>query len=193
MNLERRGRIVTFVRHALPEVDPHTRPSEWGLSTAGVDAAMALDIPSDATIVSSPELKALQTVTLATGVAEDAVVIDPAFREVDRIEAVHDGFREARRAWVAGERDERHEGWEVLEQAANRLTDGLRRYDAPRLLVGTHGMVLTAWMVSCGAIDPGLPAVDFWESLSFPHVLTVELLISGRVAWQPRDSSSQGR
>ncbi|WDH79057.1 phosphoglycerate mutase family protein [Microbacterium esteraromaticum] len=182
MNSQHGAQTITFVRHALPEVDPQAQPSEWALTQAGVEAATALKLARSAQFVSSPELKALQTVALATGLSEDAVLIDPAFREVDRIENVHDGYRAARRAWVSGELDRRHDGWESLESAAHRLSDGLRRYDAPHVIVGTHGMVLTAWLVSAGVVMPGGSAVAFWEQLPFPAVVTVGVRVSGRVS-----------
>lgn len=145
----------------------------WVLTADGVEAAKALSLPAGAHVVSSPELKSLQTVALATGSAEDAVLVDAGFREVDRVETVRDGYRTARRAWVSGVLDDRHEGWESPESAAHRVSNALRRYDAPHLVVGTHGMVLTAWLVATGVVEPGEPAVEFWERLSFPAIVTV--------------------
>jgi len=190
MKQQHNGRVVSFVRHAFPEVDSSVDPAECALSIAGTEAAKALELPRDALIVSSPERKALQTVSLAAEVAEVAVVVDPAFREVDRVETVHAGFREARRAWVSGALDKRHEGWELPEEAATRFADALLRFSAPHLVVGTHGMALTAWMVSCGVVDRGAPAVDFWDQLRFPEVMTVELTGAGGVLMVPeRDGS----
>lgn len=182
MSNQQGGKLVTFVRHALPAVDPQVQSSEWALTHEGAEAAKALDISGHARFVSSPELKALQTVALATGRSEDTILIDQAFREVDRIEAVHDGFRAARRAWVSGELDHQHDGWESPESAAHRVSDALRRYDAPHLIVGTHGMVLTAWLVSTGVVKPRDAAIEFWERLPFPATVAVEIRGSGRVS-----------
>ena len=182
MSTQQSGRTVTFLRHALPEVDPQAQPSEWALTQDGAEAAKALDVSRNAQFISSPERKALQTVALASGLSEDTVVTDPAFREVDRIEVVHDGYRAARRAWVSGVLDHQHEDWESPESAANRVSDALRRYDSPHLVVGTHGMVLTAWLVSSGLVEPGDLAAAFWERLPFPAVVTVEVETSGRMS-----------
>lgn len=182
MSSQQSGRIVSFVRHALPDVDPKSPPSEWMLTSAGIEAAKALNLARSALVISSPEIKALQTVALATGTQKGAVVVDPAFREVDRIEAVHNGYRAARLAWVSGALDHRHQGWESPESAANRISEALRHYDAPHLVIGTHGMVLTAWLVSTGVVEPHAPAVAFWEQLPFPAIVTVDLLSSRKAA-----------
>ena len=59
-------RRVTFVRHAMPEVDAALRPGSWRLSDEGATAATALTLKAaDAVIVSSPERKARDTVALA--------------------------------------------------------------------------------------------------------------------------------
>lgn len=182
MSSQQDGKLVTFVRHALPAVDRQAQPSEWTLTQEGAEAAKALDLSCHVECVSSPEFKALQTVALATGLSENAILIDPAFREVDRIEAVHDGFRAARRAWVFGKLDHQHEGWESPESAALRVSDALRRHDAPHLIVGTHRMVLTAWLVSAGVVLPRDAALEFWDGLPFPATVTVEIQGSGRVS-----------
>ena len=129
--------------------------------------------------VSSPETKALQTTALALAVDPDAMAQDTRFREIDRDEQVHDGFREARSVWIVGRLDERHRGWETPEAAARRFHDGLLAYPFEHLVVGTHGMVLTAWMVAHRAIAPGEAAIAFWEALTFPAVVEVSLHANG--------------
>ncbi|UJP11011.1 histidine phosphatase family protein [Microbacterium sp. KUDC0406] len=129
----------------------------------------------DGSAVSSPELKALQTTALATRVPAAAVAVDARFREVDREEQVHDDFRSARRAWVAGRLDERHAGWEKPDAVAQRFHEGLLAHPAEHLVVGTHGMALTAWMTAQGLIESGDAAVEFWESLRFPDVVELDL------------------
>jgi len=168
-------RRLTLVRHAMPAVDAEVDPAEWILDQQGADAAAALDLPPDAAAVSSPEQKSRQTVAIARGTTIDAVPVDDRFREIDRVERVHDGFRDARRAWVAGALDGRHEGWEHPHAAAQRFHEGLLAHPAEHLVVGTHGMVLTAWSVSSGLIGPGEDAATFWEALRLPDVLTIEL------------------
>ena len=165
---------ITLLRHAMPEVDASASPDTWPLSTDGVAAASGLVLAAG-TVASSPELKALQTTALACGVETESIEQDARFREVDRVERVHDGFREARRAWVAGQLDERHEGWETADAAAQRFHDGLRAHPAEHLIVGTHGMVLTSWLAAQGLVGAGDEAVAFWEALRFPDALQLTL------------------
>lgn len=94
-------RRITFVRHAMPAVDPASDPGEWQLSAAGRAAAMKLHLRADDSVVSSPERKALQTIALATGRPEESVPTDARFGEVGRTEPVHDDFRSTRQAWNA--------------------------------------------------------------------------------------------
>jgi len=170
--LNRMGRI-TFLRHAMPEVESGVGPADWHLSGPGAAASAALHIAISGSTraLSSPELKARQTTALALGSPLEAIMTDARFREADREERVHDGFRDARRAWVAGRLDQRHRGWEAPETAAHRFHEGLLAHAAEHLVVGTHGMVLTAWMVDQGLIAPGDEAVAFWEALAFPDVI----------------------
>jgi len=170
------GRI-TFLRHAMPEVESGVGPEGWRLSGPGAAAAAALQIATSGSTraLSSPELKARQTTALALGSPLEAIVTDARFREVDREERVHDGFRDARRVWVAGRLDRRHRRWEAPKAAAQRFHEGLLAHAAEHLVVGTHGMVLTAWMVDQGLITPGDEAVAFWEALALPDVIELTL------------------
>ncbi|MEJ1087517.1 NUDIX domain-containing protein [Microbacterium sp. Mu-80] len=168
-------RRLTFVRHAMPEVDSASPPSAWPLSDAGVAAAaaMVLEVDAGTIVVSSPERKARQTAALAVGSSIAQIPTDPRLREVDRVERVHDGFRAARAAWVAGDLDDRHAGWEPPDAAAQRFHDGLLAHAAEHLIVGTHGMVLTAWMVAQRQVPPGDAAVTFWNALQFPDIVEI--------------------
>ncbi|MFD5225484.1 NUDIX domain-containing protein [Microbacterium sp. NPDC058342] len=158
----------------MPEVVVSAPPSAWRLSAEGTADASALMIDAT-TAVSSPETKAVQTAALALHVDAAAIIQDMRFREVDREEQVHYGFREARRAWVSGRLDARHDGWETPDAAAHRFHMGLLAHSADHLIVGTHGMVLTAWMVSMGLVAAGDAAVGFWEGLGFPDVIDLDI------------------
>lgn len=74
-----------------------------------------------------------------------------------------------------------HAEWEAMEAAADRVTDGIERHHSPRLIVGTHGMVLTAWLVCRGALQPGAAALEFWEDLAFPDIVNVSVSATGLV------------
>lgn len=146
---------VRFVRHAMPLVDAQRAPADWDLTREGEAEAAAprlrlrrLTPDASAVIVSSPERKAVQTVALATERPTDSIRTDAGFREIDRHETVSEDFRDARRAWIAGELDARHSNWESPQHAADRMDAALRSANAQTVIVGTHGMVLTAWLIS---------------------------------------------
>lgn len=169
------ARRLTLVRHAMPAVDVALPAGAWPLSELGTAAAAALrlDAADETLVVSSPERKAHDTVALALPSAP--VTTDERFREVDRVEQVHDDFRAARAAWIAGALDDRHAGWEKPDAAAQRFHDGLLAHAAEHLVVGTHGMVLTAWLVARGLVPDGQGAVEFWDALRLPDVIDLEL------------------
>ncbi|MGF0118242.1 histidine phosphatase family protein [Promicromonospora sp. Marseille-Q5078] len=166
---------ITLVRHAAPEVSGEIPPGAWPLSRAGRAAAHDLRLPGGARAVASDERKAIETLSLALGVA--VVPTDPRFGEVRRPpEPVAPGFREARRAWVEGALDARHFGWEAPDVAARRFDDAVREHALGHdLVVATHGMVLTAWLVSIGRLAPGPDAGGFWVRLGLPDVVPVAL------------------
>lgn len=167
--------LIHLVRHAMPQVRTDLAPDAWALSAEGARAARELRgaLPSDATVVSSPERKAIETVRLAT--ARDPMVC-AQFAEVDRPGEPFDGDpRPRQRAWVQGWLDERHQGWESPGAAAARFAAGIATAPAvPHLVVGTHGMVLTAWLVSIGRLPAGVVAGDWWGQLTLPAVVRVE-------------------
>lgn len=171
-------RRVLLVRHAMPVVEPGTDPAGWTLSAAGEAAAAALRprLPADARLVSSPEPKAVQTITGATGLLP---VTDARFGEVRRPAEPQDGWRAARHAWVSGAHDDRHLGWETFAEAGQRFAAGVADYstrsgtDVDTVVIGTHGMVLTAWLVSIGFWQPGEPAAQRWATLECPDVVEV--------------------
>jgi len=173
---------VIAVRHAAPQVSDDVPPHAWPLSPTGRAAARALRLPGRTAVVASDERKAVETLTLALGVA--AVPTDRRFAEVRRpVEPVSPGFREARRAWVEGRLDGRHDRWESPADAAARFDAGVRARagitGAPDsthdIVVATHGMVLTAWLVATGHVAPGARAGAFWSELRLPDVVAVDL------------------
>lgn len=171
-------RTVIIVRHAEPEILPDQSPASWPLSPAGRIAATALgrQIPDTALLASSGEIKAVETVCLAAAAEPSRIRIDDRFGEVHRPGEPFDGdHRARRRAWVEGRTDARHESWETPDQAAHRFQEGLGGVEADVVVVATHGMVLTSWLVQLGRVRPGVAAGDFWADLAFPDVLRVRL------------------
>jgi broad specificity phosphatase PhoE len=167
---------LILVRHAEPDVRPDQDPREWVLSTAGRRAASALAarLPTDATWVSSTERKAWETLRCATA-EQVEVVHDPGFDEVLRDEPFDDGFRARRLAWVTGLLDSRHAGWETPAETAARFDLAVGRHaesDRP-LVVASHGMAMTAWLLHQGHLGDAGAAGEFWTRLAFPDVVRV--------------------
>ena len=172
------SRTVIIIRHAGPEAHPDRSPASWPLSPAGRIAAAGLNgqLPSTAFLTSSREVKAIETLSLAAGVDPAAIHQHDHFGEVHRpAEPFDDDHRARRRAWVEGRLDARHELWETPDQAGQRFQQGLEDLDAGTIAVATHGMVLTAWLVAIGRVEPGPAAGEFWAELAFPEILTIKL------------------
>ena len=171
-------RTVIILRHAEPDVRPGQLPAGWPLSTAGRNAASAIDrdFLRGAFLASSAETKAVETIGLAAAVESASIHLDQRFGEVRRPgEPFDDNHRMRRRAWVEGHFDTRHETWETPVEAAQRFQSGLDAIDADRVAVATHGMVLTAWLVSIGHVKAGSAAGEFWACLRFPDMLMVTI------------------
>jgi broad specificity phosphatase PhoE len=165
--------VLIVVRHAKPEATPEVPPNEWVLSDSGVAAASALRLrlPADGYLVSSGEPKAWQTLG-----GSDAVRKDRRFNEVERIaEPWGDDFREKRREYVSGTE---HPGWESHRSVARRfqaaVDDHLGSCRGDPLVVASHGMAITIWLVSAGVIGPDRAAA-FWLDLRFPDCHGVDL------------------
>ncbi len=141
---------LVLVRHAEPAVSPREDPRLWPLSPIGREAASQLHdrLPRTSRWISSTERNAYETLFYA-GHSGIAVAQDRRFDEVRRDEPFDSDSNTRRRAWVQGRLDEGHAGWESPQEAAERVELAVREYaaDAGALVVATHGMVLTAWLV----------------------------------------------
>lgn len=175
---------LVFVRHAMPQVDALSPPGEWRLAPEGVRAARGVVLPvSESTrLLASTEVKAIQTLSLITGSTETTILSDAGFDEVQRSEPVDAEYLDRRRAWVRGEPDARHEGWESFADVGARMDAAIVRLRADSMIIGTHGMALTAWLVRAGLVAPGAAAVGFWSSLAYPHV--IEVTHRGGTGWR---------
>ncbi len=166
-----------LVRHAEPAVSARDDPRLWPLSTSGREAAGQLydHLPRSGRWLSSGERKAYETLLYA-GHRRIHVQKDPRFDEVRRDEPFDHDFKIRRLAWVEGRLDERHTGWESPEEAAKRFELAVREHaaDSEALVVATHGMVLTAWLVHGRRWLPPLEAGSFWEQMRFPEVIRVD-------------------
>jgi len=110
---------------------------------------------------------------LAAGRDRHRLHIDDNFGEVQRVEPFDDHHHSRRLAWVRNELDDRHIGWETPSQAAVRFQAGLDAIDDD-VVVATHGMVMTAWLVARGIVEPGQSAGACWIRLTFPALVTAQ-------------------
>jgi broad specificity phosphatase PhoE len=168
---------ILLVRHAEPQVSPLVDPKEWLLSAAGRAAAKRLRgrLPATGLWVASTEVKAYETLRCARCEDYPSIAKDARLDEVRRVEPFDDDYGARRRAWVEGRLDERHMGWETPLEAATRFDEAVVEHSAlgSALVIGSHGMVLTSWLVHArGAVDQQA-AGTFWEGMTFPDVIEV--------------------
>ncbi|MEJ7741494.1 MAG: histidine phosphatase family protein [Nocardioidaceae bacterium] len=166
--------MLILVRHAMPTASPEVPPRAWPLSPAGITASERLrgSLPSGAYLVSSTEPKAWHT--LGGQAAE--VIRDARFDEISRGEEPWDStFRVNRRRYVEGTSQP---GWERHTVVAARFQAGATYHQVAAagrpLVIATHGMALTTWLVVCGVIEPRL-AGAFWDELQFPDCFVLDL------------------
>ncbi|MFL6132423.1 MAG: histidine phosphatase family protein, partial [Nocardioidaceae bacterium] len=122
---------LLLVRHAQPEVSSTLESARWPLSAAGRRAAhgLASRLPLGEKLwLSSQELKAVQTLQCLTDRHQEPILRDARFNEVHRHELFDDDFRSCRRAWVEGNMDARHTGWETPQEAASRYDEAIPAY-----------------------------------------------------------------
>lgn len=179
-------RTVIIIRHAMPVVSADRPAADWPLSAAGRRAAaeLAPELPDDAVWAASTERKAVETVSVAAGVDHDRLRRDRRFDEVRRPgEPFDDDVRDRRRAWIEGRTDERHRGWESVSRAARRFDAAVAELtvDGSTIVIGSHGMVITAWLISRGVVPAGERAGAFWAGLRFPDLLEISIDDGGRV------------
>jgi broad specificity phosphatase PhoE len=113
------------------------------------------------------------------------IVEDARFCEVARPgEPFDDDVLDRRRAWVEGRLDRRHDDWELPGEAAERFHRGVMNYDrSDPIVIATHGMVLTAWLVAIGEVSSGRPAGGFWRSMTLPLVITLSFDRSAQLTY----------
>lgn len=159
----------------MPATDPGLSPSQWPLSAEGRAATIELSrrAPEGARLLSSDERKAVETAQLIGGHDPEC---DSRFGEISRPgEPFDEDSRERRAAWVRGEPDGRHAGWEPPQEAARRFASGVEDYSGAELLIVTHGLVLVAWLKEIGQLGVGGAAERYWFGLAFPELVTVEI------------------
>lgn len=158
----------------MPDAAEHSSPDTWRLSADGRAAAAVLRraLPADALLCASEEPKAWETLG-----GSDSVRRDARFNEVARTGEPWEGaFRELRLQYVQGVA---HPGWEAHVEAAASFDAGVLDALDPRgtagrpVVIASHGMVMTTWLVSRGIVQAE-KAGDFWSDLRFPDCLLVD-------------------
>lgn len=161
---------LILVRHAMPIVDRQVPSTRWSLSEESRrDAetlARRLDLPGDALVVSSDELKARQTAE-AFG---QSFAVDPRLREVTR-PWVEDEYERIARRWLQGEDVG---GWEPRASVVRRMTNAVGEVTTPAtstVCVVSHGLAISTLVGEVTGTDP----VELWLQLQFPDSVTFDL------------------
>lgn len=167
---------LILIRHAAPAQDPNVPPPQWSLSDEGRAAARALAAKlkhlAPVAAVSSPEIKAFETVRIITEGLGLEVATDPAFAELHRPKWPFSDTAsfEARVARLLENPHLSIEGAEPAGEAAARFSEGVFRHGARPLMVGTHGTILAAYM----GLETGRCDAELWKSLRLPEALVLD-------------------
>lgn len=167
---------LILVRHAAPAQDPDVPPPQWSLSDEGRAAAKALAAKlkhlKPAAAVSSPEIKALETVRILTEGLGLTVETDAAFAELHRPTWPFSDTAtfEARVARLLENPRLGIEGAEPAGKAAARFGEGLLRHPARPLMVGSHGTILAAYL----GRESGRCDAELWKTLRLPEALVLD-------------------
>jgi probable phosphoglycerate mutase len=153
--------MLWLVRHAQVELDLGERPDRWRLSAEGRAAAeeLALRLPRVATVVSSPEPKAVETAEPIARANAVELRLDERLREVWREASfpTYEQHADAVRRYLAGEPIA---GWEGRAEAAARIGAAVAGLDDA--VVVTHGTVLALLLDL---------SFDQWQAIRLPDVI----------------------
>ncbi len=150
---------VFLVRHGWSDRNPATPPETWPLSDHGRRQAKALALPWEEidVIVSSTEVKAIETARLSSG---REPLIDPALDEVRR--PWTPGFADALRDYFEGRVPA---GWEEPQIAVGRAIDALERHASGRgAAFFSHASLLALMMAEIEGVPP---SYDGWSQIRF--------------------------
>ncbi|WP_438445400.1 histidine phosphatase family protein [Gorillibacterium sp. sgz5001074] len=164
--------IIYFVRHAESVYIPH-RERERGLTEKGREAANRMaDLLGEADIdgmLSSPYERAIETVRPMAERRKQEIRLVEDLRERAIGEIPEDGFQSAKKrvyedfqyAYPSGE-----SGYQAQDRALRALLSILEEYDGKRIVIGTHGDILTLML---HAFDPSY-GYDFWQASTMPDL-----------------------
>ena len=169
------GRGIVLVRHAMPELERGVASTLWGLAEASredcVMLAHALPAGISTIVFTSEERKARETADVLALRRGLQVATDAGFGEVDRPTVWDDDYRAVAAKYLATGTGE---GWEPRDAVVRRFDSAIERSLAVTvsgtLVVVDHGLALSLWLDSFGAID----LVPFWQALTLPDAWLFE-------------------
>jgi broad specificity phosphatase PhoE len=164
---------VMLVRHAMPDAQARDASHLSHLGASGRAAARRLAgaLPRDALVLTSQEPRSVQTAEEIAAVRGGDVRVDARVREARRPHHWDERHTERARRYVAGQH---YVGWEPQESVARRfdagVQAGIERRDGAPLVIVNHGLAMTLWLQSVGAVAD---VVGFWAGLAFPDAWSV--------------------
>jgi len=176
---------LVLVRHAQPIVVSSQPSDSWPIDSEGKEAlkvlALFLSVDLGTTIWSSTETKAQETAAEIAKTFSLKVQSDARLCEVRRpwMEDPQD-YTEVATRLLAGERIA---DWEDRKAAQTRISEAIEdlreSHDGEYLVAVTHGLVMTLYLESIGAIDARsrgpVDPIEFWSNLGFPDAWRIDL------------------
>ena len=173
---------VILVRHAEPQVDTDIPASAWILTVRGEDATRRLvsriAALRPATVVSSPECKALQTAGLLVEALDLSMTSDERFAEQG---AESGAFEVDYAKWRASVQEHFARPDDVVlrgessRAAGGRFGSGIallkEKHPATTPVIVSHGRIMASWLSQLA----GSPAMEVWTALRMPDLIDVDL------------------
>ena len=180
---------LVLVKHAMPEIDPAVPAKDWHLSEEGCVRSRILGEELDRydldLVISSIELKAMETAEIAAGVLNVRFEVVEGLQEHERSNV---GFLEKERfeqsvSHFFARPAELVFGEETADSAHDRFSKGVYklsdRFPRLNMAIVTHGTVISLFVSRISELEPfalwkqlGLPS---WVVLSRPDLSVVEI------------------
>ena len=172
---------LVLLRHAEPKIQIEEVPSKWGVSVDGKAQAIKLafsGVFNDVDlIIASNEPKGYQTAEMIALRQKQSVIRNPLFNELNRDGGFYLTSSQYKLAvqTVLQDYSFRVDGWETAASALSRFKRGidevLAEYDNMRILIVTHGMVLTLYFSELLGNKENMPVQELnlvrWDTLEY--------------------------
>lgn len=162
-----------LVRHARPVTDAGLPPADWPLSKQGQQDAAGLHRRIDWScvpfVVSSPELKAVQTAEILASQGHVPLWVHPGLKEISAPWfASQTHLEEEFGQYLAGDDDTMFESWDSATGRFVQAILDITRNVGPQIPVAvSHGRILTAYFSTVFGRRLDVAA---WKSLHMPDV-----------------------